>query len=159
MHKLFLSASLSVMLAFSGVQAGDVEAPSESAMAFVGQCSDDHLSGMLSRLGGRSKVFVGLAQVHGEIVGRVLDLAVEDAVRRYGPEWQANMAMAWEPLLTEAELDSLRIDGAQSPHTEKYLGLRAQAGQSMQSSSQELFQKILTEVVGQTQTALESTKE
>ena len=159
MHKLFLSASLSVMLAFSGVQADAVKAPSEAAMTFVGQFSDDHLSGMLSRRGGQSTVFIGLVQAHGQIVDRVLELAISDAVRKYGPEWQTNMAAAWDPLMSEAELSSLTTAGAQSPHIEKYLELRAQAGQAMQGNSQELFKQIMVEVMGEVQAALKVGKE
>ena len=158
-HRIIVVATLAATLTFMPARASDTTAPSDSAMTFVGQFSDDHLSGMLSRLGGRSKVFIGLAQAHGEIVGRVLDLAVEDAVRKYGPQWQQNMAQAWMPLLTDEEFDSLRNAGAQSPHTEKYLELRTTAGQSMQASSQELFQTIMAEVMEQTRTALKGKTE
>lgn len=159
MHKLLLATTLSAMLVFPAIAADDSKAPSESAMVFVGQFSNDHLSGMLSRLGGRSKVFIGLAQAHGEIVGRVLELAINDAVLKHGPQWQTNMATAWDPLLTDEEFDSLRNAGAQSPHTDKYLELRSEAGQTMQASSQELFQEIMAEVMSDVQAALESTNE
>ena len=159
MHKFLCAVSLSLTLLAGHASADEQQEPSDAALSFVGQFSDDHLSGMLSRLGGRSKVFIGLAQAHGEIVGKVLDLAVEDAVRRHGPKWQQNMATAWMPLLNDSEFDSLRTEGAQSPHTEKYLELRSVAGKSMQASSQEFFQTILSEVIAQTQDALSNTKE
>ncbi|MEL7153925.1 MAG: hypothetical protein AAFN51_09095 [Pseudomonadota bacterium] len=158
MHKFLLGASVSAMLAFSTVQAGEIEVPSEAAMTFVGQFSDDHLSGMLSRRGGQSTIFIGLVQAHGQIVDRVLELAISDAVRKYGPEWQANMAAAWDPLMTEAELESLTLAGAQSPYTDKYLELRSTAGQSMQASSQDLFKQIMVEVLGEVQKSLEVPK-
>ena len=153
-HNFLLSASVAMMLAVSPVHASETDTPSEAAMTFVGQFSDNHLSGMLSRLGGRSKVFIGLVQAHGQIVDRVLELAVADAVRAYGAEWQTNMAAAWDPLLSEEELTSLTTAGAQSPHTDKYLELRGQAGEAMQTSSQDLFEKIMAEVMGDVQAAL-----
>ena len=52
------------------------------------------------------------------------------------------------------EVASLAGGGARSPHAGKYLGLRGEAGQTMQKLSQELFRDILNEVSQNTISAL-----
>ena len=84
------------------------------------------------------------------MLAAVFDAEIDKAVVKYGPEWQRNMARAWTPLMTDDELLSLATAGAQSPHTDKYLGLRTQAGQSMQVLSEDLFREILEEVIRNT---------
>jgi hypothetical protein len=124
--------------------------PSEAAMTFVAGFSDDHLSGMLSRIGGRSEPMMALSQLGSEVVAVVFDAEIDNAVRKYSADWQRNLALSWTPLMTDEELGSLSTAGAQSPYTDKYLELRTQAGATMQSLSQDLFQKILGEVISNT---------
>ncbi|MEM0945260.1 MAG: hypothetical protein AAGI70_15090, partial [Pseudomonadota bacterium] len=88
-----------------------------------------------------------LAQVHGRLTGQVFDQEIDRAVAARGPEWQRNLALAWTPLMSEAELTSLTNAGAQSPHVEKYLNLRGAAGERMQELSGDLFGEILEDVV------------
>ena len=125
-------------------------------MAFAGQFSDDQLSGMLSRIGGRSQPMMELSQLGGSVVAEVFDLQIDAAVAKYGYKWQTNMALAWQPLLTEEEMASLQTEGADSPYSGKYADLRPEAGQAMQASSQELFREILTEVISETQKSLQN---
>ena len=124
--------------------------PSEAAMAFVGQFSDAHLTGMLTRIGARQPPLVAMSQLHGQLLAAVYDAEVAKAVKKHGPTWQRNMARAWTALMSEEELNSLRTDGAKSPHTEKYKGLRAEAGQRMQVLSQKFFADVLQEVMQNT---------
>ena len=126
------------------------EEPSEAAMQFVEGFSDDHLSGMLSRIGARQPPMIALSQLHGQIVAAVFDTEIDEAVAKYGPEWKRNMARAWTALLTDEELASLTADGVASPYTDKYVGLRQDAGQRMQALSQDLFRLILAEVIQNT---------
>jgi hypothetical protein len=130
--------------------AADESDPSEAAMIFVAGFSDDHLSGMLSRIGGRSSTMAALSQLDGALVAAIFDAEIDAAVVKYGSAWHRNLALAWTPLLTPEELTSLTIAGAQSPHTDKYLSLRAAAGQTMQQLSQELFHEVLSEVIANT---------
>ncbi len=140
-----------MLLAAPAVSANQTaEKPSEAAMLFAGGFSNDQLSGMLSRIGARQPPLLALGQMDGSTLSVVFDAAIADAVKKYGPQWQQNMALAWTPLLNEEELASLTTMGAQSPHVEKYLGLREQAGQNMQKLSGDLFRDILQEVIGNT---------
>jgi hypothetical protein len=147
--KTLIAAILSAILVSAPVATGEAD-PSPEAMTFVAGFSDDHLSGMLSRIGGRSSTMVALSQVDGALAAAVFDVEIDRAVVKYGPAWQRNLALSWTPLLTSGELSSLTIAGAQSPHTEKYLSLRGAAGQTMQQLSQDLFHEVLTEVVRNT---------
>ena len=128
--------------------------PSAAAMDFVGQFSDAHLSAMLSRIGARQQPMVALSQLHGQMLAAVFDAEIAKSVKQYGPEWQRNLARAWTEMLTDDELTSLRADGADSPHSEKYKRLSATAGQRMQTVSQDLFRKILGETIQNTMQAL-----
>ena len=156
----FAAAALSSLLMFQPVTGAEDALPSQAALAFAGQFSDDQLSGMLSRIGGRSQAMVELSKLGGEYVAQVFDLQIDAAVAKYGNQWKLNMAAAWEPLLTVEEMASILAEGADSPHSEKYTGLRSEAGKAMQASSQELFGEILTEVIFETRrTLLEAAQE
>lgn len=133
-------------------KAGDAPLPDPSAAAvtFVSGFSDDHLSGMLSRIGARQPTLMAIGQLNGGLLASVFDAEIDKAVLVYGDAWRDNMARAWTPLLTDAELTSLTTAGAQSPFTDKYLALRGEAGQTMQVLSSDLFRQILSEVVANT---------
>ena len=124
--------------------------PSEAAMNFVLGFSDTHLTGMLQRIGAQQPVLVAASQINAELLVAVFEAEIAQAVKVYGPEWQRNLALSWTPLMTDDELESLTSTGASSPHTEKYLELRGEAGKTMQSLSQDLFKQILSEVVDKT---------
>ena len=124
--------------------------PSEAAMTFVGGFSDLHLQGMLQRIGARQPTLVAASTLDGGLLAAIFEAEVAKAVKVHGPAWQRNMALAWTPLLSDAEMSSLATSGAQSPHLDKYLGLRSKAGQAMQASSGDLFKSILAEVVQST---------
>ena len=126
------------------------EEPSDAALTFVAGFSDQHLAGMLSRLGARSPALAAFAQVNGTLTEATFDGHVSAAVKEHGPAWRRNLALAWTPLLSEEELTSLTNAGAQSPFADKYLDLRDEAGQSMQSLSEDLFREILTDVLADT---------
>lgn len=137
-------------LSLTPALAVDEPAPSEAAMSFVGQFSDDHLSGMLSRIGATQPPMVAASQLNGALVAVVFDAEIDKAVAQYGPDWQRAMALSWTGLMTDEQFTSLTAEGADSPHTEAYLGLRAEAGQQMQQNAGQLFRKILGEVVENT---------
>lgn len=124
--------------------------PTPAAMNFAAGFAADHLSGMLSRIGARQPAMIALGQANGAALEAIFNLKIDAAVAKYSDQWQRNMALAWTPLMTEEELTSLTTAGAQSPHTDKYLSLRGQAGQTMGALSQDLFRQILTEVLSET---------
>ncbi|MFK7944808.1 MAG: hypothetical protein AB8B85_18130 [Paracoccaceae bacterium] len=144
----FIAALLS--LAICPAMAADTSAPSEAAMAFVGQFSDDHLSGMLSRVGASQPAMMAAGQFNGSLLAVVFDAEIDKAVTEYGPEWQRAMASSWTGLMTDEQFTSLTNDGADSPYSDTYLGLRSTAGAQMQQNAGDLFRKILSQVVGNT---------
>lgn len=155
-RKLVIVGMLAALLA-APVQAGEIEAdPSPAAMEFVGQFSDDHLSGMLSRIGARTETMMMLGQVNGGLAEEVFNTEIDAAVERHGDEWQRNMALSWMPLMTDEELASLTAEGADSPYADEYVAKRADAGQNMQTRSRELFEEILGEVVANTFTTMQA---
>jgi hypothetical protein len=147
-RKTVLAAAM--VLALSPAWATEAPAPTEAAMAFVGQFSDDHLSGMLSRVGGSQPAMVAASQLNGALVAAVFDAEIDKAVTAHGPDWQRAMARSWTGLMTDEQFTSLMEQGADSPHAETYLGLRNQAGQKMQANAGELFRQILAQVIENT---------
>ncbi len=135
-------------------KSGIPDAPSTAALEFVGQFSDQHLTGMLQRIGARQPTMVALSQLHGQMLAAVYDAEIAKAVLVHGPEWQKNMARAWTGLMTDDELTSLIADGATSPHTGKHQEMTPQAGQRMQTLSGELFRGVLADVIQNTVTTL-----
>ena len=149
----FVLAAL-VAVSMSPGWAADVAEPSGAALTFVGQFSDDHLSGMLSRAGARQPALIAASQLNGQLVAAVFDAEIDRAVAQYGPDWQRAMAQSWMGLLNDEQFTSLVADGAESPHADAYVGLRNEAGGNMQKNAGELFQKILAEVMDRTITEL-----
>ena len=148
--RLLFAGALALLLALPA-RAGDLpEEPSEAAMTFAAGFAQDQLSGMLSRIGARQPQMMALGQMDGSTLAAVFDAEIARAVEKHGAAWQRNMAIAWTPLMTEDELNSLTAEGADSPHVDKYLGLRDQAGQNMQTLSGDLFREILEEVMQNT---------
>ena len=149
MHRL-AAALIAAILATAPAAAQTGAAPADpgpEAVAFAQQFSDNHLSGMLSRIGMQNAALRALAEFDSRAVATVFDAQIDAAVRQYGGQWAHNMALAWEPLLSDAEMSSLVEKGAGSPHTDKYLARREAAAARMAELSSELFGQILQEVV------------
>jgi hypothetical protein len=69
-----------------------------------------------------------LSRIDAPLLAAVFDAEIDAAVERHGDEWVRNLALAWDPLLTDAEMRSLVEQGAGSPHAEKYAGPRRGGG-------------------------------
>lgn len=149
MHR-FAAALFAAALMAAPAAAQQAEEPGPAALAFARQFSDDHLSGMLSRIGGRSEALRALAEFDGQVVATVFDAQIDAAVRQYGDEWARNMALAWAPLLSEAEMASLVEQAAKSPFADKYVASREAAAAAMAERSADLFGQVLQEVVADT---------
>ena len=155
LRTLFAGALALVLTAPLPAQSADIpQEPSDAAVTFAAGFSADQLSGMLSRIGARQPQMMALGQMDGSTLAAVFDAEIARAVQKYSDQWQQNMARAWTPLMTEDELTSLTAEGAQSPHVDKYLKLREEAGQNMQAISGDLFKQILKEVMQNTINAL-----
>ncbi len=153
MHSPMIAALLCTTLALPPAMASEAN-PGPAALTFAAGFADDHLAGMLARFGGQAPEMTVLADAHGEAVAAVFQSEIVKAVVKYGREWRRNMALAWTPLMTEDELASLTLAGAQSPHVEKYLALREAAGETMRQLSAGLLQAALREVIDNTASRL-----
>lgn len=63
--------------------------PTPAARAFVDRFADDHLSGMLSRIGAQSEALRMLAEFDAQTVATVLDARVAEAVQQHGEPGRA----------------------------------------------------------------------
>lgn len=123
--------------------------PSAAAIRFVVGFSDEHLADLLGNIVGRSDTMAALYQRHGDAVTDAFNTAIGSAVLKHRAAWQHNLGLAWTPLLTDDELNSLTLTGAESPHLDKYLSLRTTAGETMQQLSSALLDQALAEVIQQ----------
>lgn len=153
-RKILIAGLVTGLLAAPATSGEIAEAASPAAISFAGQFSDDHLSGMLSRIGARTETMMMLGQLNGRLTEQVFNAEIDAAVARHGDAWRLNMARAWTSLMSDEELASLVADGAASPHADKYLAQRNTAGDTMQALSQDLFAEILREVLGNTLTTV-----
>lgn len=142
------------VLAAPTVRADDTKKPSAAALRFAGGFSDQHLEGMLQRIGARQPVMVAASRLHGELLAAVFDAEIAKAVKKYGATWKRNMAIAWSGLLGDDVLASLADGPAKSPYLPKYLENRGAAGKAMGKLSGALLRKILGEVIKGTLAAL-----
>ncbi|HSF94148.1 MAG TPA: hypothetical protein VLA52_03910 [Thermohalobaculum sp.] len=148
MPRSSLFAALLAALLTAAPAAADESAPAPEAVTFVAGFADDLFAGMLARYGMQAPQLAALAEVHGdEAVAPIFQSEIVRAVREHGPVWRHNLALAWTPLLTAEELRSLTLSGSASPHLEKYMGLRADAGSAMQALSGDLLQTALRDAV------------
>lgn len=157
LRAFFVLALLALPAAAAAQEPVIPDQPSPAATEFVAQFSDAHLTTMLKRIGARQQAMVALSQLHGQILAAVYDAEVANAVKIHGSEWQRNLARAWTGLMPDEELTSLRTDGATSPHSDKYQKLSSEAGQRMQTLSQDLFREILSETIQNTMKMLGDT--
>lgn len=146
--------ALALMLLACPAAAEERGTPGDAALDFAAAFADDHLSGMLSRIGGGSEALRQLSLIHAALVATTFDAEIDAAVERHREAWTRNLAAAWEPLLSPAEMRSIATDGATSPHAGKFAEHRDEAAAAMADSSGELFRAILDEVMGNTMDAL-----
>jgi len=150
MRDAILALMLCVLLASPQAKAADPD-PAPEAVTFVAGFADDLFAGMLVQFGMQAPELAARAEVHGdEAVAKVFQAEIVRAVDKYGADWRRNLALAWTPLLTGEELESLATLGSQSPYLDKYMGLRSTAGETMRELSAELLQTALDEVVQNT---------
>ena len=124
--------------------------PSAAALAFAEELAGPHLSGMLARIAAGTQVMRALGELDGPAVATVLTAQIDAAVRRHRDDWARELAVAWSPLLSDAEMRSLAAEGQDSPHADSYSANRDAAAARMAELSQGLFQSILGEVVART---------
>lgn len=150
MRSAMVAALLCALLAAPPAQAAQAD-PAPEAVAFVAGFADEIFAGMLVQFGMQAPELAEKAEIHGdEAVAKVFQAEITQAVGKYGAEWRRNLALAWTPLMTGEELESLATLGSQSPYLDKYMGLRGTAGGAMQELSAELLQTALEEVVRNT---------
>jgi hypothetical protein len=149
MSAMLMAMPFSMLIATQNAASAAEQAPSAAAIRFVVGFSDEHLADLLVNVAGRSEIVAALYQRHGEAVADAFNTAVGSAVLKHRAAWQHNLSLAWTPLLTDDELNSLTLTGAESPHLDKYLSLRTTAGETMQRLSGALLDEAVAEVVQQ----------
>ena len=148
---ILMTAPISVLVAtqVAAPATAAEQEPSAAAIRFVVGFSDEHLADLLGNVAGRSEIVAELYQRHGDAVADAFNTAIGSAVLKHRAAWQHNLSLAWTPLLTDDELNSLTLSGENSPHLDKYLSLRTTAGETMQQLSSALLDQALAEVIQQ----------
>lgn len=78
---------------------------------------------------------------------QLVDQELRPVIAKYQPQWDKNLAAAWNPLLSQEEMNSLLELKRQSPYASKYQAAGAQAGKVMMFSSEDLLKGALGEAM------------
>ncbi len=72
---------------------------------------------------------------------------IPKAVKKYGPQWQNNLALSYDEYLNQADLVDLNTGKPSQATMKKFMGLQSKIGAKMQGRSQDLLKKASVEVL------------
>jgi len=108
----------------------------------------ENLSGMTYTFAKATTTYKGVeAKLGQQKADELLRAEIAVAVPKHQEQWNRNLAQAWAPLMTPAELDSVASDRQKSPFASKFASLQERAGASMKVNSEPLLKTVLTEVL------------
>lgn len=74
------------------------------------------------------------------------ELAIE--VPLLQPQWNANLAKAWRPLMAPSEFESIAAERGKSPYAKKFASLQDRAGAEMKADSEKLLTALVAKTLG-----------
>jgi len=81
---------------------------------------------------------------------RIVSEEITALLPKYQPEWDENLARAYEKSFSEEELASLVADGPTSQYVEKVKAQQATVGSEMRSTSEPIVAALVTEALKET---------
>lgn len=108
----------------------------------------ENLAGMTYQIAKTTTTYKGIETTLGpQKADELLRAEVAVVVPKYQEQWNRNLAQAWVPLMTSAEIDSVASDKQKSPFASKFVSLQDRAGTAMKANSEALLKTVLTEVL------------
>jgi hypothetical protein len=108
----------------------------------------ENLAGMTYNFAKVTTTYRGIEATLGpQKADEILRAEIAVTVPKHQEQWNRNLAQAWAPLMTSAELDSVVADKQKSPFASKFVSLQDRAGATMKVNSEPLLKTVLTEVL------------
>lgn len=108
----------------------------------------ENLAGMTYTFAKTTTTYKGVeAKLGPQKADELLRAEIAVAVPKHQEQWNKNLALAWAPLMTSAEFDSVVSDKQSSPFASKFMSLKERAGATMKVNSEPLLKTVLTEVL------------
>jgi NAD-dependent oxidoreductase involved in siderophore biosynthesis len=79
-----------------------------------------------------------------------LNEEIANALPKCQDQWDINLAQSWQPLLTDAEFESIAKLKQQSPDLAKFKSVYGQVNGTMQAKSTKLMTDMVTEIITKT---------
>jgi hypothetical protein len=108
----------------------------------------ENLSGMIYQFAKITTTYRGIeAKLGQQKADELLRAEIAVSVPKHQGEWNRNLALAWAPLMTSDEFDSVVLEKKKSPFASKFVSMQGRAGATMKVNSEPLLKKVLTEVL------------
>jgi len=139
---------LTVLVALSNTVSA--ETPShKDARTFVAQAQiGRNLSILALSAAKRTNTYVMIATKLGSAdANRAVSSEIKALLPQYQPEWDENLAAAYEKSFSQEELSSLVSEGRASKYAVKVIEQQSEIGRDMQSSSEPILIALVTEAL------------
>lgn len=109
----------------------------------------ENLAGMTYQFAKLTTTYRGVEVTIGtQKADELLRSEIVAALPKYQEQWNKNLAQAWAPLMTNAEIESVTTEKQQSPFSGKFVSLQDKAGAAMKIKSEPLLKDVLADVLG-----------
>jgi hypothetical protein len=142
---LILSALLASLLGCSKTE--QITGPQIQAVDYIVKAE---LGSNLTRFAySKAKVTQTYQTIQSEIgndeAQRIIAIELDKAIKKHQQQWNENLAQAHTGYLTNKEINSLYYNGKNSPYSIKRNKVQIKIGKRMQSSSDDLLAKVVSE--------------
>jgi hypothetical protein len=148
-HRISSAAiALTLLFAFSNPASADAPALNEARTLVAKAHMGSNLPALaLSTAQGTVSYSVIAEKLGADDASRIVSEEITTLLPKYQPEWDENLARAYEKSFSEEELSSLVADGPASPYVEKVKAQLATVGGEMRSTSEPILTALVTEAL------------
>ncbi len=140
--------ALTLLFAFSNPASADTPALNEARTLVAKAHMGSNLPALaLSTAQGTDSYSVIAEKLGADDASRIVSEEITALLSKYQPEWDENLARAYEKSFSEEELSSLVADGPASPYVEKVKAQLPTVGAEMRSTSEPIVTALVTEAL------------
>ncbi|MDR7284374.1 hypothetical protein J2X84_003212 [Pseudomonas corrugata] len=149
MHRISSAAiALSLLFAFSNPASADTPALNEARTLVAKVHMGRNLPALaLSTAQGTVSYSMIAEKLGADDANRIVSEEITALLPKYQPEWDENLARAYEKSFSEEELASLVAEGPASQYVEKVKAQQATVGGEMRSTSEPIVAALVTEAL------------
>lgn len=148
-HRMSTTAlALTLLFTLSNPAAADTPALNEARTLVAKAHMGSNLPAIaLSTAQGTVSWSVIAEKLGADDANRIVSEEITALLPKYQPEWDENLARAYEKSFSEEELSSLVADGPASQYVEKVKAQQATVGGEMRSTSEPIVAALVTEAL------------